>query len=98
MFVRTATRKDRAAVRCLQLIHNQSDPASKLARIPILHTFGCEDQVDKAAIEPLARSLCRLPDPAVAAALREPGMSCQGSVAVGHRDHPDLHGRRYIRA
>jgi hypothetical protein len=85
MFVRTATRrnKDGTAVRYLQLVHNEWDPATKAARMKVLHNFGREDQVDKAAIERLAGSLCRMLDPGRAAALREPGLSYQGSVAFG---------------
>ena len=85
MFVRTATRrnKDGTAVRYLQLVHNEWDPAAKAAKMRVLHNFGREDQVDKAAIERLAGSLCRLLDPGRAAALREPGLSYQGSVAYG---------------
>src|SRR6516162_62364 len=85
MFVRTATRrnKDGTAVRYLQLVHNEWDPATKSAKMKVLHNFGREDQVDKAAIERLAGSLCRLLDPGRAAALREPGLSYQGSVAFG---------------
>ena len=85
MFVRTAVRrnKDGTAVRYLQLVHNEWDPAAKAARMRVLHNFGREDQVDKAAIERLAGSLCRLLDPARAAAVREPGLSYQGSVAFG---------------
>jgi hypothetical protein len=85
MFVRTATRrnKDGTAVRHLQLVHNEWDPAAKAARMKVLHNFGREDQVDKVAIERLAGSLCRLLDPGRAAALREPGLAYQGSVAFG---------------
>jgi Transposase DDE domain len=85
MFVRTAVRrnKDGSAVRYLQLVHNEWDPAAKAAKMRVLHNFGREDQVDKAAIERLAGSLCRLLDPGRAAALREPGLSYQGSVAFG---------------
>ncbi len=85
MFVRTATRrnKDGSAVRYLQLVHNEWNPAAKAAKMKVLHNFGREDQVDKAAIERLAGSLCRLLDPARAAAIREPGLSYSGSVAFG---------------
>jgi hypothetical protein len=85
MFVRTAVRrnKDGSAVRYLQLVHNEWDPAAKAAKMRVLHNFGREDQVDKAAIERLAGSLCRLLDPGRAAALREPGLAYQGSVAFG---------------
>jgi Transposase DDE domain len=85
MFVRAATRrnKDGTAVRYLQLVHNEWDPAAKAARMKVLHNFGREDQLDKAAIERLAGSLGRLLDPDRAAALREPGLAYQGSVAYG---------------
>jgi Transposase DDE domain len=85
MFVRTAVRRNRdgSAVRYLQLVHNEWDPAAKAAKMKVLHNFGREDQVDKAAIERLAGSLCRLLDPGRAAALREPGLTYQGSVAFG---------------
>jgi len=85
MFVRAATRrnKDGTAVRYLQLVHNEWDPATKSAKMRVLHNFGREDQVDKAAIERLAGSLCRLLDPGRAAALREPGLAYAGSVAYG---------------
>jgi Transposase DDE domain len=85
MFVRTATRrnKDGAAVRYLQLVHNEWDPATKSAKMRVLHNFGREDQLDKAAIERLAGSLFRLLDPGRAAALREPGLSYSGSVGYG---------------
>jgi hypothetical protein len=85
MFVRAATRrnKDGTAVRYLQLVHNEWDPAAKSAKMRVLHNFGREDQLDKAAIERLAGSLCRLLDPDRAAALREPGLAYRGSVAYG---------------
>jgi DDE family transposase len=86
MFVRTATRrnKDGSAVRYLQLVHNQWDPAAKAARMKVLHNFGREDQLDRAAIERLAGSLCRLLEPGRAAAPRAaPGLAYQGSVAYG---------------
>src|SRR5437763_14279774 len=85
MFVRTATRrnKDGSAVRYLQLVHNEWDPATKSARMRVLHNFGREAQLDRAAVERLAGSLCRLLEPGRAAALREPGLAYSGSVACG---------------
>jgi IS4 transposase len=86
MFVRTATRrnKDGTAVRYLQLVHNEWDPATKSAKMRVLHNFGREDQLDRAAIERLAGSLCRLLDPGRAAALRAaPDLAYAGSVAFG---------------
>jgi hypothetical protein len=85
MFVRTAIRrnKDGTAVRYLQLVHNEWDPATKSAKMRVLHNFGREDQLDKTAIERLAGSLGRLLDPGRAAALREPSLAYSGSVAYG---------------
>jgi hypothetical protein len=86
MFVRTAVRrnKDGTAVRYLQLVHNEWDPAAKAARMKVLHSFGREDQLDRAAIERLAGSLCRLLEPGREAALRAaPDLAYQGSVAYG---------------
>src|SRR5512132_404774 len=86
MFVRTATRrnKDGTAVRYLQLVHNEWDPATKSAKMGVLHNFGREDRLDRAAIERLAGSLCRLLDPGRAAALRAaPDLAYAGSVAFG---------------
>ena len=86
MFVRAATRrnKDGTAVRYLQLVHNEWDPAAKAAKMKVLHSFGREDQLDRAAIERLAGSLCRLLEPGRAEALRAaPDLAYQGSVAYG---------------
>jgi len=45
MFVRTTRRrnKDGTAVRDLQLVHNEWDPAAKSAKMRVLHNFGRED-------------------------------------------------------
>ncbi len=96
MFVRAATRrnKDGSAVRYLQLVHNEWDPAAKSAKMKVLHNFGREDQLDRAAIERLAGSLCRLLEPGRAAALREPGLVYQGSVAFGGPWLLDLSGSK----
>ena len=85
MFVRTAVRrnKDGSAVRYLQLVHNEWGPGRQSGEDEGAAYFGREDQVDRAAIERLAGSLCRLLDPGRAAALREPGLAYQGSVAYG---------------
>ena len=83
MFVRTATRrnKDGSAVRYVQLVHNEWDPATKLSRMRVVHSFGREDQLDRAAVERLAGSLGRLlgQEPAGAA----PELAYAGSVAFG---------------
>src|SRR5262249_49673796 len=85
MFVRTATRrnKDGSAVRYVQLVQNEWDPATKSSRMRVVHSFGREDQLDRAAIERLAGALCRLLDPGGAGARGERGLAYQGSVAYG---------------
>jgi hypothetical protein len=83
MFVRTATRrnKDGSPVRYVQLVENEWDPATKSSRMRVVHSFGREDQLDRAAVERLAGSLGRLlgREPAGAA----PELAYAGSVAFG---------------
>ena len=83
MFVRTATRrnKDGSAVRYVQLVQNEWDPATKSSRMRVVHSFGREDQLDRAAVGRLAGSLGRLlgREPAGAA----PELAYAGSVAFG---------------
>jgi hypothetical protein len=83
MFVRTATRrnKDGSAVRYVQLVQNEWDPATKSSRMKVVHSFGREDQLDRAAVERLAGSLGRLlgREPAGAA----PELTYAGSAAFG---------------
>ena len=83
MFVRIATRrnKDGSAVRYVQLVQNEWDPAAKSSRMRVVHSFGREDQLDRAAVERLAGSLARLlgREPAGAA----PELSYAGSAAFG---------------
>src|SRR6266704_1754038 len=86
MFVRTATRrnKDGSAVRYVQLVHNEWDPVTKSSRMRVVHSFGREDQLDRAAIERLAGSLGRLLGPGRdAAPAVVPGLAYAGSVAYG---------------
>jgi hypothetical protein len=83
MFVRTATRrnKDGSPVRYVQLVENEWDPATKSSRMRLVHSFGREDQLDRAAVERLAGSLARLlgREPAGGA----PELAYAGSVAFG---------------
>jgi hypothetical protein len=83
MFVRTATRrnKDGSPVRYVQLVENEWDPATKSSRMRVVHSFGREDRLDRAAVERLAGSLGRLlgREPAGAA----PELAYSGSVAYG---------------
>jgi hypothetical protein len=70
VFVRASTRRNSAGVpvRYLQLVHNTWDPASRTSKAKVLHSFGREDELDRAAIERLIDSLRRLLDPAAALA------------------------------
>lgn len=51
-------------MRYLQLAHNTWDPVSRSAKMTVIHSFGREDQLDRAAIERLIGSLRKLLDPA----------------------------------
>jgi hypothetical protein len=83
MFVRTATRrnKDGSAVRYVQLVHNEWDPVTRSSRMRVVHSFGREDQLDRAAVERLAGSLGRLLGQEPAGAV--PELAYAGSVAFG---------------
>jgi Transposase DDE domain len=83
MFVRTATRrnKDGSAVRYVQLVQNEWDPATKSSRMRVVHSFGREDQLDRAAVERLAGSLGRLLGQEPAGVT--PELAYSGSVAYG---------------
>jgi len=85
MFVRTATRrnKDGSAVRYVQLVQNEWDPATKSSRMRVVHSFGREDQLDRAAVERLAGSLGRLLGQGREAAGATPELAYAGSVAFG---------------
>ena len=85
MFVRTATRrnKDGSAVRYVQLVQNEWDPATKSSRMRVVHSFGREDQLDRAAVERLAGSLGRLLGQGREAAGATPELAYSGSVAYG---------------
>src|SRR3954471_5669696 len=50
-------------VRYLQLVHNTWDPVAGAAKMKVLHSFGREDQLDRAAIERLIASLSKLLHP-----------------------------------
>jgi hypothetical protein len=50
-------------VRYLQLVHNTWDPVAGAAKMKVLHSFGREDELDRAAIERLIASLSKLLHP-----------------------------------
>src|SRR3954464_2082819 len=64
VFVRVSTRRNGAGVpvRYLQLVHNTWDPVARVTKAKVLHSFGREDEVDRAGIERLIASLTRLLD------------------------------------
>jgi hypothetical protein len=83
MFVRIATRrnKDGSAVRYVQLVQNEWDPAARSSRMRVVHSFGREDRLDRAAVERLAGSLARLLGQEPTG--RPPELSYAGSAAFG---------------
>jgi hypothetical protein len=85
MFVGTATRrnKDGSAVRYVQLVHNEWDPVTKSSRMRVVHSFGREDQLDRAAVGRLAGSLGRLLGQGQDTAGATPELAYAGSVAFG---------------
>ena len=62
MYLRTIGRrnKDGSEVRYVQLAHNEWDPVRKMSVARVIHSFGREDRLDRAALARLVRSLCRL--------------------------------------
>jgi transposase len=68
MYLRTIGRrnKDGSEVRYVQLAHNEWDPVRKCSVARVIHSFGREDQLDRAALARLVRSLSRVLEPAQA--------------------------------
>src|SRR3982750_2934722 len=62
VFIRVSTRRNSAGVpvRYLQLVHNTWDPVARVTKAKVLHSFGREEEVDRAGIERLIASLSRL--------------------------------------
>jgi hypothetical protein len=75
VYIRTSTRRNKngQTVRYLQLAHNEWDAAAGMSRTKVVHSFGREDELDRAAIERLIGALTRLLDPGAAAAAAGPG-------------------------
>src|SRR3954468_14069502 len=85
VFIRTSTRRNSAGVpvRYLQLVHNTWDPVARTTKAKVLHSFGREDEVDRAAIERLIASLRRLLNPTAELASGGPGLEFVSSRALG---------------
>jgi transposase len=65
MYLRTIGRrnKDGSEVRYVQLAHNEWDPLRKCSVARVIHSFGREDRLDRAALARLVRSLSRVLEP-----------------------------------
>lgn len=65
MYLRTIGRrnKDGSEVRYVQLAHNEWDPGRKCSVAKVIHSFGREDRLDRAALARLVRSLSRALEP-----------------------------------
>ena len=87
MYLRTITsrpRKDGSRVRYLQLAHNEWDPEAGQSVAKVVHSFGREDQVDRAALARLVRSISRVLEPERQLALHGDGeLSFVGSAPLG---------------
>ena len=61
MYLRTIQRKNRdgSVVRYVQLAHNVWNPDKGYATAQVIHSFGREDQLDRAALERLVASIAR---------------------------------------
>lgn len=61
MYLRTIQRhnKDGSTVRYVQLAHNYRDERTGLARAQVLYSFGREEELDRAALARLVRSIAR---------------------------------------
>src|SRR2546425_10674469 len=70
MYLRTTQRRrrDGSFVRYLQLAHNEWDAQAGYSKVRVLYNFGREDELDRAAIERLIRSLARALEPGAALA------------------------------
>jgi hypothetical protein len=86
MYLRTIGRrkKDGSEVRYVQLAHNEWDAERKCSVARVIHSFGREDQLDRAALARLVRSLSRVLEPEQALIATAPAeLEYVGSVPLG---------------
>jgi transposase len=86
MYLRTIGRrnKDGSEVRYVQLAHNEWDPERKCSIAKVIHSFGREDQLDRAALARLVGSLSRVLEPEQALIATAPTeLEFVGSVPAG---------------
>ena len=65
MYIRRVTRKNKngTTTAYLQLAHNEWDPQAKYAKAKVIYSFGREEEVDRAVLERLAKSISRFLSP-----------------------------------
>ena len=87
MYLRTIGRrnKDGSEVRYVQLAHNEWDRERKCSIAKVIHSFGREDQLDRAALARLVGSLSRLLEPERAADRRRHRRSSSFVTRAGGR-------------
>src|SRR5690606_4988689 len=86
MYVRVSQRANKSGekVRYLQLAHNEWDAMAGVSRTKVIHSFGREDELDRAAIERLVASLSRLLGVEATAAVTAPdGMTFTDARPLG---------------
>jgi hypothetical protein len=86
MYLRRVTRRNRdgSEVSYVQLAHNVWDPGRQRSVTQVIHNFGREDQLDREALQRLARSITRFLDPEQALETQAPeGTSFLRSVSMG---------------
>jgi len=86
MYLRRVTRRNRdgSQVSYVQLAHNVWDPVRQCSVTQVIHNFGREDQLDREALQRLARSITRFLDPEQALAVQAPeGTSFLRAVPMG---------------
>ena len=84
MYLRTIQRKnkDGSVVRYVQLAHNVWDPVKQQSTAQVVHSFGREDQLDRAGLERLAGSINRYLGIEQPVAVGDPGRDGDGPMGL----------------
>ena len=84
MYIRTTKRKnkDGSEIQYFQLAHNFRDPDSGTVKASIIHNFGRVDQLDRADMERLCKSIARICNLEV----RDPAKDKKGTTTDGGND------------
>jgi hypothetical protein len=85
MYLRSTPRrnKDGSEVRYLQLAHNTWDPQKRRSTVQVVYNFGREDPENREALQRLAASITRFPDPDAALAASADGLAFTESRPLG---------------